>query len=273
MNINQLFENFVGGGSTPDTTPNNQTKTQNNGGGITDMLGQFTNGPAGGFAGGLATGGLLGTLIGNKKMRKKAGKMAGGAVGYGGSAVLGAMALKAYQNWQSKSAAPASAATAASTQRDPAPPLASPESFDPAINKDATGQPMQLTLIKSMIAAANADGHMDQKEQAAVFDAVEQMSLDGEAKALVFDMMRSPPTIEEIAGYAKGMEQASEIYLASRLAIDPDEPSEQKYLHDLSKALGVPDALVREIESQFEPEKEPTSSEQRMAPQFGRDAA
>ena len=53
-----------------------------------------------GVAGGLAAGGVLGLLIGNKKVRKKVGKVAGGVAGYGGAAVLGALAHRAYQNWQ-----------------------------------------------------------------------------------------------------------------------------------------------------------------------------
>ena len=45
----------------------------------------------------MAAGGLLGLLLGNKKARK----MAGGVAGYGAAAALGALAFKAYQNWQS----------------------------------------------------------------------------------------------------------------------------------------------------------------------------
>lgn len=264
MNINQLFEKFVGGGNERDVPVGKQEAQQNGAGGVTDMLSRFTGGPGVGLVGGLAAGGLLGTLIGNKKMRKKAGKMAGGAVGYGGSAVLGALALKAYQNWQSNGTAPATPQDQAKETAA----LPSPESSDPALNLDATGQSMQLALVKSMIAAANADGHIDQKEQAAVFEAVEEMSLDGEAKALIFDVLRNPPTITEIAGYATGLEQASEIYLASRLAIDPDQPSEQRYLDDLSKALGLPDDLAREIEIQIEPETPPIPKSNRMVEQF-----
>src|SRR5687767_1915502 len=48
------------------------------------------------FAGGAVAGGLLGLLLGGKKMRK----MAGGALGYGGAAAIGALALRAYQTYQ-----------------------------------------------------------------------------------------------------------------------------------------------------------------------------
>lgn len=250
----------------PKTPNTNQGTHQQAQGGVADMLGKFSGGSAGGLVGGLAAGGLLATLMGNKKMRKTASKMAGGAVAYGGSAVLGAVALKAYQNWQSTSA---SAATATQQEETPAE-QHFPENFDPSLNVDATGQPMQLALVKSMIAAANADGHIDQKEQAAVFEAVDKMSLAPESKAVIFDVLRNPPSIADVAGYATGLEQASEIYLASRLAIDPDHPLERLYLDDLCQALGLPEGLVREVERQIEPDSTPPPIPPRSVGQFGR---
>lgn len=240
MNINQLFEQFVGGPADSNRQGGHGTTTS----GVGDMLTRLTQSRAGSFAGGLATGGLLGTLMGSKKMRKKARKMAGGALGYGGSAVLGALALKAYQNWQAGQTAPAQAAGA---------------------------QPMQLTLVKAMVAAANADGHIDKDEQVAVFDAVDTMALDAESKALIFDLLRNPPTVVQIAGYADGLEQASEIYLASRLAIDPDEPSEYRYLDDLARAMELPADLVDEIELQLEPVQPANTARGDQVGAFGRD--
>src|SRR4030095_12072878 len=48
-----------------------------------------------GFAGGAVVGGILGLLLGGKVRR-----MAGGALGYVGAAVLGALAHRAYLNYQ-----------------------------------------------------------------------------------------------------------------------------------------------------------------------------
>ena len=55
---------------------------------------------SGGFMRGAAAGGLLGLLLGGKGL----GKVAGGVVSYGGAAALGALALKAYQDYQQKKA-------------------------------------------------------------------------------------------------------------------------------------------------------------------------
>jgi len=101
-----------------------------------------------------------------------------------------------------------------------------------------------------MIGAAKSDGHIDEVEQKRIFDAVEQMSLSSEMKGLVFDLLRQPIYVEELAYGAQSMEQKSEVYLASCLAIDLDNPSEYTYLDGLSTALGLPLELAEQIKSQ-----------------------
>jgi uncharacterized membrane protein YebE (DUF533 family) len=101
-----------------------------------------------------------------------------------------------------------------------------------------------------MIGAAKSDGHIDEVEQKRIFDAVEQMSLSSEMKGLVFDLLRQPIYVEELAHNTHGMEQKSEVYLASCLAIDLDNASEHNYLHKLASALGLPMDLADQIKSQ-----------------------
>ena len=69
-------------------------------------------------------------------------------------------------------------------------------------------------------------------------------------KAFVFDTLGNPPTLQDIASLASGPEQAAEIYLASRLVIDPDHPAEVAYLEALASRLSVPPELVAHLESQ-----------------------
>ena len=52
-----------------------------------------------------------------------------------------------------------------------------------------------------------------------IVELIEKMKLDPDDKALVFKTLQNPPTIVEIAGSTANLEQASEIYLVSRLAI------------------------------------------------------
>lgn len=209
-----------------------------------------------GIAGGVAAGGLLGLMIGNKKARKKVGKLAGGVVGYGGAAALGALAYRAYQNWQSEKAAPQSAQQARVAHEPAAPvslpstPLPADSTFLPAASPANDGRPFELALVMAMIAAANADGHIGPDEQKVIYERVGEFPLDAEDKGFVFDALSSPPGLQDIAGLAKGPEQAAELYLASRIAIDPDHPMEQAYLEALAHRLSLPDELINHLERQ-----------------------
>ena len=111
-------------------------------------------------------------------------------------------------------------------------------------------QPFELALVMAMIGAANADGHIDADEQKAVFDKVGELPLDAEDKGFVFDALSKPPSLQDIADLAEGPEQAAELYIASRLAIDPDHPMEKAYLEALASRLSLPGDLVAHLESQ-----------------------
>ena len=112
------------------------------------------------------------------------------------------------------------------------------------------GKPFELALVMAMIAAANADGHIDAEEQRTIFERVGELPLDAEDKAFVFDALGSPPSLNDIANLADGQEQAAELYLVSRLAIEPDHPMEQAYLEALASRLSLPTDLVAHLESQ-----------------------
>lgn len=236
MNPQGLLEQFLG--------PNAGQKA---GGALQSAKSGLANSGMGGIAGGVAAGGLLGLLLGNKKARKTVGKVAGGVVGYGGAAALGALAYRAYQNWQGGQQAPQTAAPAAGGVPE-SPPADS--KFLPAAAPASDGRPFELALVMAMIGAANADGHIDAEEQRQIFDRVGELPLDAEDKAFVFDALGKPPSLQDIAGLADGPEQAAELYLASRLAIDPDHPAEQAYLEALASRLALPGELVQHLEAQ-----------------------
>lgn len=240
MNPQNLLEQFLG----PDVT-----KTAS--GALQSGKDKLAGSGMAGVAGGLAAGGLLGVLLGNKKARKKVGKLAGGVVGYGGAAALGALAFRAYQNYQSGQQQPAQPAPQPSVQQEPAP-LPAGSKFLPETAPAQDGKPFELALVMAMIGAANADGHIDSEEQRHIFQQVGELPLDAEDKAFVFDALGKPPSLQDIAGLAQGPEQAAELYLASRLAIDPDEPIEQAYLQALAARLQLPADLVANLESQIE---------------------
>ena len=116
----------------------------------------------------------------------------------------------------------------------------------------ADGRPFELALVRAMIGAAKADGHIDAEEQRAIFAQVERIGLDAEAKAFVFDALAKPADGAQIAAAARTPEQAAELYLASRLAIDPDEPAERAWLEALAHRLSLPEGLAAHLDRQAE---------------------
>ena len=193
------------------------------------------------FGGGAALGGVLGLLLGSKPMRK----MAGGAMGYGGAAVLGALALRAYQNYQQgkavQSAAPASV--------DELPQV--PASQLPHALPAADGSPFELLLMRAMIGAAKSDGHIDGAEQQHLFEQVERLGLDAEAKAAVFDLLSKPLDLSSLDASIGNEAQRAEIYLAARLATDGNHPGERAYLDALASRLQLAAPLRAHLDSQL----------------------
>jgi uncharacterized membrane protein YebE (DUF533 family) len=231
IDAKSLLDQFLGSGSGKGGVA---------AGNLGDLARRGIDGLGGGK--GLAVGGLLGLLIGNKSVRKTAGTVAV----YGGAAALGLLAWRAYRNWQDgqqPATAPA-ARPADAAQVEPR--------YLPSAAPASDGQPFELALIKAMIAAAKSDGHVDAAEQARLFGEIERMGLDGAAKAAIFDLLARPIPLNEVAAAATGPEQAAELYLASRIAIDPDQPAERAYLAALAQRLSLPADLVAHLDRQVE---------------------
>lgn len=218
---------------------------QGTGGGDMMARGQdYLRSNAGGLAGGALAGGLAGLLLGTKGGRKLGKK----AVTYGGMALVAGLAYKAYRDWQGNqgTAAPAPASGAASG--DPAvlpPPAESP--FAPE-QQPGGDRAFALVLLTAMISAAKADGHIDAQEQRRIFDKLDSLELDNDAKAFVMDELRAPLDLDRVVAGASTQEAALEIFAASRLAIDPDHPAEKAYLDLLAARLGLEAGLVAEID-------------------------
>jgi uncharacterized membrane protein YebE (DUF533 family) len=225
----KLLEQFLGGGSTPQ---NGQPKT----GGMSPD-----------FIKGLATGGMAGGLAGVLLGGKGAKKLASGALNVGGTAALAGLAYKAYNDWQASRQQQAPQVEAPPPMKDVTPkPEGTP--FLPQIPK--ARDDMSLAILRAMIAAAKADGHIDSAEQQKIFGKLDEMELGMEEKAFVMDELRKPLDIDSVVSAAATPELAVEIYAASALAIDPDDASEQAYLAMLAARLKLDPGLKAAIEKE-----------------------
>lgn len=226
---------------------------------LDQFLGAGTGSQAGGVLGGLnqrarenplasgaLAGGLAAILLGSKAGRS----LTGSAVRYGGMAVIGGLAYRAYQDWQAKQAGqqPQGATPPAQAGTE----LLPPPSGTPFAPKANEADSRARLLVTAMISAAKADGYIDPAEQKHIFDRLDSSALDTEAKAYVMDQLRAPPDLEGIVIGASQPEVAVEVYTASLLAIDPDHPAEKAYLQMLAARLGLDQALVQEIHTTAE---------------------
>lgn len=197
---------------------------QNNGSSSSDnKIGQFLTGAGGGALAGTA----VGLLLGNKKARK----MGGSVLKYGGVAALGAVAFKAYQNWQQNNLQTA--------------PQATPQTVDklPAAEAERHSQ----VILQAMIGAAKADGHIDDQERLLIDQQIAEYTDDSELQKWIDSELKKPVNPVEIARLASTQEMAAEMYLASLIMIDEDSFMEKAYLDELARQLNLDEALKAEI--------------------------
>ncbi len=183
---------------------------------------------------GALAGGLLALLLGTKSGRSVTGK----AIKYGSIAAVAAVAYKTFLAWQENQ-------TQAPTMAPP--PLPTGKPLTDASESEA--QHRSLWLLRAMIAAANADGHIDAEERNRIQTHLANLDLGPETHQLIAAELRTPASIEQIAGAAASGASASEIYLLSSLVIDDQNPMESSYLQSLASALKLPDELVERLKA------------------------
>ena len=147
-------------------------------------------------------------------------------------AALGTVAYKAYKNWTA-------------SQGGTAEP--SPKKFISEL-PPAEVEGRSARLVRAMIAAAKADGHVDDQERTRIEGHIEQLGLDQAALALLRAELDRPLDPRELAVGVTSPEEATEMYLASYLVLDVDSVDERNYLDSLAEHLGIHRELARKIE-------------------------
>lgn len=181
-----------------------------------------------GKGGAALAGGVLGLLLGSKQGRK----MGGSVLAYGGMAALGAIAYKAYTNWQAQ-------------QQNGA---AEPQTLDrvPASQVEDHSK----AILVSLIAAAKADGHVDDRERQLIDGEIAKLTQDSSLLSWVDSELKRPLDPAAVATHAQTPEIAAEMYLASLLAVDEESFMEKAYLQELAKQLKLDPALQQELTRQ-----------------------
>ncbi|CAO3441128.1 tellurite resistance TerB family protein [Azospirillum endophyticum] len=111
------------------------------------------------------------------------------------------------------------------------------------------GDAKALLLIRAMIAAANADGHISPDEQRRILDSLEAAQAEPEDRRIVEAELRAPRPLDEIVRDVRDPETAEQVYLASELAVRGGSELDRQYLAYLASRLGLTDARRRELDS------------------------
>jgi uncharacterized membrane protein YebE (DUF533 family) len=111
--------------------------------------------------------------------------------------------------------------------------------------------PRSQAILKALIAAAKADGHVDDRERELIEGEFRRIDADPQTQQWLHAELQKPLDPAEIARAATTPELASEMYLASLLAADEQNFMERAYLDELARQLKIDDALKATLEQQL----------------------
>ncbi|NOU07456.1 MAG: tellurite resistance TerB family protein [Hyphomicrobiaceae bacterium] len=179
-------------------------------------------------------GGLGAVVLGTKTGRS----MAARAAKIGGLALIGGLAYKALQNYQ--------AGRPLLTGADPAlVPAPQGSGFDVG----AVTSESATLYIRAMIAAAAADGRIDEAEQQKILGSLKQVGLDAGAEEFLANELNNPATAADLAAGVRTQEEAVQVFTAARISVDLDNEEEHAFLVDLATRLGLDGKLAQHIDA------------------------
>ncbi|MEM1410996.1 MAG: tellurite resistance TerB family protein [Pseudomonadota bacterium] len=209
--------------------------------------GLVSSGVAGGFAGGAA-----GSLLVNGLSSKKGRKLMGKAAKLGGAAVVGGLAWKAYENYRKGNAGAYSAPTGSAMPDNGAAmsQTANAERWggmreDQFLPADAAPAARRdLLVLRAMITAAHADGHIDADERMKIYQRIETLPLSHAEKGLLMEEISAPLGLEQLVQQVPNRALAAEVYMAALMMTDSPAPAHRLFLHDLAEQLALPAEFV-----------------------------
>lgn len=233
MNTSDLLEQLLRAGQR------SQAQQGSSGMPSQDGLGGLLGGLLGGgsaMGGGNGLGGLLGGLLGAAGGSSAGGSTQGrpaGGINYAALASLGMMAFQAYQSWQrSQAAAPQQAL----------------RTVDQLSGPEVEGH--SHAILRALIAAAKADGRIDQQEEQLIYAEIKRHASDPQLQQWLDEEVSKPLDAAEVAQSAQDPAMAAEMYLASVILVDDQQDAERAYLDELASALQIDPALQVHLEQQ-----------------------
>lgn len=203
-------------------------------GGLGGLLGGLMGGSGGSNAGlGGLLGGILGGGMGGGTGANPMGGGRSGGTNYAALASLGMMAFQAYQAWQ---------------RQQPSAPQQAISTVDQLEGAEADDH--SLAILRALIAAAKADGRIDEQEKQTIYVEISRHTDDPQLQAWLDQEVRRPLDAAEVAQSAQNPGMAAEMYLASVMLVDDQQAAERTYLDELAYQLRLDPDLQAQLEQQ-----------------------
>ncbi|NWF12448.1 tellurite resistance TerB family protein [Pseudomonas reactans] len=205
-------------------------------GGLGGLLGGLLRGTstgnvsAGGGLGGLlgGLGGMLGGVTGTRPAQGRSGGM-----NYAALASLGMAAFQAYQAWQRQQA------------------TAPQQAFQTVDQLDGpAAEAHSHAVLRALIAAAKADGRIDDKEKELISSELGRHTDDPQLQQWLDAEVAKPLDAADFAEFASDPAMAAEVYLASVMLVDDQQDAERNYLDALAAQLQIDPQLQLHLEQQ-----------------------
>lgn len=186
-----------------------------------------------------ALGGLAGLLIASKKSRKLLTEFGGKALIIGGGAAAGAVLWNKYK------------------QR-----VRDTHQHEAGFGELQTPADQRAErLVTALVFAAKSDGHIDDRERAAIERTIHESGYGQAAEALIQQAINRPLDPAWLAADVKNEDEALELYFLSCVAIDIDHFMERSYLTALGDALKIPQDVRDGIEKDLQTKKAQIAAE------------
>ncbi|HEX4502722.1 MAG TPA: tellurite resistance TerB family protein [Scandinavium sp.] len=181
-----------------------------------------------------ALGGLAGLLVSSKSSRKLLTKYGTGALLVGGGAVAGTVLWNKYKDK-----------------------IRTAHQNEPQYGEIASPIDVRTErLILALVFAAKSDGHIDDKERAAIEQQLQEAGVEAQGRQLVEKAIAQPLDPQLLAKDVHNEEEALELYFLSCAAIDIDHFMERSYLKALGDALKIPQEVREGIEADLKTQKQ-----------------
>ncbi len=107
-----------------------------------------------------------------------------------------------------------------------------------------------VLLVRTMIAAAAADGVIDVEERRRILARSGDAGLDADTRSFLEAELAVPKSADDIAAMTRPA-LVNEVYAAALLAVNLDHESERRFLEKLGTGLGLSAETQQEIQSQL----------------------